>query len=419
MLTEHMQIQAIADRLTGLNFQANTKDFKFPWQQIWQAIIIAKPGEERDALVQVISQLPNGQDILQKILAANPGYRPPMPSFAEISKYLPPIEWVWDGWIPRGLLTVLGASQGSGKSFVSMDLAHRIIHGKDFPDSSAVKRPGANIIYLDAENVPQILNERTQNYGTDQSKLFLMHPDAGEMIDLGKTKDRDRLSDMAHLLRPELIIVDSLSTIHSGGQNDIEDVRSLIGYLTQLVSSADCGLLLVHHIRKPAGGGQRMMNVDLGMEDLSGSSFITQAARVVIGLHVVQTGNEFDPNGPRAFKMLKNNLGRYPEPLGFSFEPLHPKGVWLKWNTTAPQSYRKPTQVDECISWLTDLLKSNLDGMKPKDVILLGKTSLFTRDTIYRTRNALDTNIQDTHPQNSPLNCWKWSDSSATTLKPD
>lgn len=79
-----------------------------------------------------------------------------------------------------------------------------------------------------------------------------------------------------------------------------------------------------------------------------------QQARVVLGLRVVQTGPEFDPNGPRELKVLKTNLGSYQDPIGFEFAPLEPAGVMLKWDTKAPKTYREPTQRDECKEWLED-----------------------------------------------------------------
>lgn len=410
MLTRRMQIQAIADQLAGLEVQAQLKDFEMPWQLCWQAVTGAQPGQAQEALFKSISGLPEAKQILETILATRPGYRPEIQSLEDIAPGLPPIEWVWDGWIPRGLLTVLGASQGSGKSFVATDLAYRIIHNQGFPNGSPIKRPGANVIYVDAEMVPQILNERAQNYGMDRSKLFLMLAEPGEMIDLGKPHYQERLSEMTHILQPELIIIDSLSSIHNGGQNNVEDVRSLIGYLTRLAGWANCGLVLVHHIRKPAGGGQRMMNVDLGMEDLSGTGYITQQARVVLGLHVIQTGPKFDPNGPREFKMLKNSIGQYPEPLGFSFAPLHPTGVMLKWDEQAPQTYREPSQMDECKQWLEELLKLHPDGIKAREVVTLGQQEGFSRAMLFRARKELAEYIQNSDGRKSPENRWVWSD---------
>ena len=373
MLTNRLQIQAIADRLAGLPVKASLKDFTPPWTHCIQALDAVQPGQEQEALARALSGLPNQVELLQTILSARPGYRPSIPSLADIASELQPIEWVWPGWIPRSLITVLGASQGSGKSFVATDLAFRIIHNKGFPDGAPVVRPGANIIYVDAEMVPQILNQRAEHYGLDRSKLFVMLPEAGEMIDLGKARYQDLLAEMTALLNPELIIIDSLSSVHSGGQNNVEDVRSFMGYLIRLTSWAKCGLVLIHHIRKPSNGQQRMMNFDLGMEDLSGSGYITQQARVVLGLRVVQTGQEFDPNGPREFKVLKTNLGPYNSPLGFEFAPLHPAGVMLKWDASAPKTYHEPTQRDECKEWLEDFLKAHPEGVKVKEVIEAAK----------------------------------------------
>ena len=414
MLTESMQIQAIADRLAGLLVQADAREFDMPWKLCWQALETAQAGQETQALQSVTAGLDDQQKILESILAVRPGYRPVIPSLADIAATLDPIEWVWDGWIPRGLITVLAASQGSGKSFVATDLAWRVIHNQGFPDGSPVKRPGANVIYLDAEMVPQILNERAGHYGLDRSKLFVMLPDPGEMIDLGRDDYQKRLTEMVARLAPELIIIDSLSSVHTGGQNNVEDVRALLGYLIRLASAAKCGLLLIHHIRKPPGGGQRMMNLNLGMEDVSGSSFITQQARVVIGLRVMQTGPDFDPNGPREFKMIKTNLGLYRKPLGFSFVPLEAAGVKLDWQVEAPKVYKDPSLLDECMKWLEDLLRANPEGMKPMAVVKEGEAEGYSRALVYRARKELRREIENTVGHKAPNNSWKWADADDT-----
>lgn len=410
MLTKRMQVQKIADRLAGLPTEARTTDFQQPWLAGWQALEKAAPGREQDALYAALAGLPGQADMLQAILATRPGYQPTIPSLADIAGDLPPIEWVWENWIPRGLLTVLGASQGSGKSFVVTDLAWRIIHDQGYPNGAPIKRPGANVIYVDGEMVPQILNQRSDQYGLDKSKLFMLLAEPGEMLDLGQERYQERLAEMAAILNPELIIIDSLSSIHTGGQNGVEDVRSLIGFMTRLAGSANCGLVLNHHIRKPPGGGARMMNVDLGMEDLSGSGYITQQARVVLGLRVVQTGQEFDPNGPREFKMLKNSIGQYPPALGFSFKPLHPTGVMLDWQKEAPKTFREPTQRDECGEWLEDFIKANPEGVFPKEAVDIGKELGFSRAIVYRARKELSAHIENTEGRQAPGNRWKWSE---------
>lgn len=410
MLTQRLQIQAIADRLAGLPVRAHIRHFVEPWASLWRALETSQPGQEQAALETALANLPNHDAALQAILAARPGFRPLVASLADLAQELDPIEWVWPGWIPRGMITVLGASQGSGKSMVVTDLSYRVIHNQGFPDHSPIERPGARIIYVDAEMVPQILNQRAESYGLDRNKLFLLLPEEGEMLDLGLARYQDKLAEMATMLEPELIVIDSLSSAHSGGQNNVEDVRQFMGYLIRLVRYARCGLVLVHHIRKPPGGQQRMMGFDLGMEDLSGSGYITQQARVVLGLRVVQTGPEFDPNGPRELKVLKNNLGPYPKPLGFQFVPMHPAGVTLHWDEQAPTPYRAPTQLDECKEWLEDLLRDADTPLTPQEVIRSGQELGFSRAMIYRARQELGKHILNTSGRKSPDNCWKWSD---------
>jgi len=410
-----MQVQYIADHLAGFPVEADVRLFSQPWQACWNAISSAAAGCEQDALYKITAGLPNQKEVLQAILGTRPGFVPTIRSLEDMGSELPRIEWVWKDHIPRGLLSILGASQGSGKSFVGLDLAYRIIHGIGFPDGSPIIRPGANIIYVDAEAVPQIMRERANHYQMDQKKLFPMLADPGEMIDLGLQKYQDRLTEMVAYLKPELIIIDSLSSVHTKGQNNVEDLRLLVGYLIRLAGWANCGMQLIHHIRKPTMGN-RMMNVDFGMEDLSGSGYITQQARVVMGLRVVQTGPDFDPNGPRELKVIKSNLGAYPKPLGFTFETLFPEGTKLKWDTHAPQPYRESTESDECREWLEDILKENPEGLRPKEIEKKGIEMGFSRSMIHRVRRKLAGHIRNTQGRQAPGNAWMWSD---TPLSPE
>src|SRR4030066_200090 len=116
----------------------------------------------------------------------------------------------------------LEASKGTTNpaAFVALDLAWGLIHNKCFPDQKPIPRPGCNVLYVDAEMVPQILNERATNYQIDRGKLYIMMPKAGEMIDFAVDQYKDQMIEMGASLQPELAIVDSLSSIHSRGQED-------------------------------------------------------------------------------------------------------------------------------------------------------------------------------------------------------
>ena len=410
MLSTHMQIQAVADRLAGLPSHHTLDQFADPWKTCWQALDNAEPGRPDKALLEALQDHPNRDWIIGAIFNARPGMKlEAFRSLEELAVDLPPIEWLWPGWIPRGMITLLGAVPGAGKSFLALDLARRIIHGEAFPDGRPVPAPDANVVYVDAEAVPQLLNERVKAWGVDARRLFLMLPEDGQLLDFNLPGDRDLLGDMIASLEPGLVVIDSLSSISTKGENSVEDVRAVLGFLNRLAQDYRVPLLLVHHLRKSSGFQPRQW--DLTIDDFRGSTHIITMARSVLGLSLVQTGPSLDRNGPRKLELIKTNLGRYPAPLGFEFIPLHPSGVRLEWGAAA-EPYKRPTTLGACQAWLVETLRESPEGLKPKELVALGEEAGFTRDTIYRARNTLGGLIENTHGHRHPQNGWKLAEES-------
>ena len=144
MLTNRMQVQSIADRLAGLTPTFGSRaqplkpsDFDEPWRTCWKALEQAAPGQERNALMRALEKSPDREWVIGSILSARPGA--PLgkfPSLQELAPSLPEIEWIWPGWIPRGMITLLGSVPGAGKSFLALDLARRVLQGEPFPGNS-------------------------------------------------------------------------------------------------------------------------------------------------------------------------------------------------------------------------------------------------------------------------------------------
>jgi hypothetical protein len=331
--------------------------------------------------------------------AARPSY---IPSLEEL--LIPEITWVWDQWLPCGMLTLLGAMPSAGKSYVALDLARRIIAGTSFPDGTPVERPGP-VIYVDAENLPQIHDQRARAWGTDRSQLYVMGPcDRRLMIDFGDEEDRDRLLEWAWTVRPALIVVDSLSAITSRGENNVEDVRNIFIFLSRVASEYQCGMLIIHHLRKP--GLQLPPPKAVTFHDLRGSSHITAMSRSIIGLHWVQTGPRPDLNAPRRMQVLKTNLCRYPEALGVNFRPLdnNPQVAEVIYGQ-APQPYQESTKRIECAVWLRELLEEH-GPLPPAEVEARAGQAGYSRATLYRARRKLASRVVNTQTHRHPDNCW-------------
>lgn len=333
-----------------------------------------------------------------------PSQTPTFQSFAEIAPGLEPITWLWPGWIPRGMITLLGAVPGAGKSMIALDLAKRIIHGESFPDGKAGQGPN-NVIYVDAELVPQILKERAEAWKMDTSRLFLMLPRPNDAIDFGRDEYRAQLRQMTEIIKPSLIIIDSLSRISSKGENNIEDIRGILAFLNEVASTYSVGLLLIHHLRKRGSLQMSLPEMDVTIDDFRGSSHIIAMARSVLALSVVQDGADINRNGPRKLQSVKSNVGAYPEALGCEFLPLYPAGVFLKWSAQAPQPYRAPTTTDKCLEWLLTTLEAG--PLSLSELVKLGEPEGFSKVTIWRARQEAKSRIGDTDGRQSPTNKWQ------------
>lgn len=405
MLTRRMQIQAIADHLAGVNKQRVIAAQKFaePWRSCWLAM------QDGKNLVDALAGYSEKErtEIINAILNAVPGKGSmTFQTLEELAAGMRPVRWLWRPWIPVGMLTLLGAVPGAGKSYVALDLANRIIGNGRWPDGTPIEDGGRPVIYVDAENVPQLLNERAVAWNMNRRLIYLMLPEPNTLIDFSNQEDRDRLVEMMHATQPALVVIDSLSSITSKGENNVDDVRSVLGFLSSVAGEFEVGMLLIHHLRKR----QPLPLIDdLTADDFRGSGHIIAMARSVLGLNIVKTGPDADRNGPRKLDLVKTNLAMYPNPLGCEFVPLHPSGVFLKWGPP-PQRYEEPTQGDQVATWLLSLLRESDEPVKPADVIEAGLELGYSESAIYRARKNLEGKIVNTAGRRSPDNMWALSE---------
>lgn len=403
-MNERDLIRAVADNFLYDDVQV-PEVMPEPWRTIWYRTdsSLAVRGTVAEAVRDACRELPNRRALERAILRAMPS-ETEYESLEEVSRSLAPIAWLWKGWIPRGMLTLLGASPGAGKSLVALDLTRRIVHGLPWPDGQVGGEAGRVCIYIDAEAVPQIQNERAGVWCMDKSRLYLMMPkDPYGMIDLGDEGQQDRLVDMCAALSPELVVVDSMSAISVRGENNVEDVRGLLGFLMSVAREFSCGVLLIHHLRKRGVVG---LLDSVGPDDFRGSSHIIAMARSVLALSVVQVGEEPDRNGPRRLEVIKTNLCVYPPALGLTLESGDERAPTLRYGE-APKEHRERTQAEECAKWLIEALALAGEPVKPGEIVKMAEGEGFSRRVVYRAREALGRVVVDTGHKQASGNRWR------------
>lgn len=388
MISERMQKHLLHKCFIAEELDSSTIEIN-DWTEPWREILLLVERNELDrtpytALYSACQSVGHSHDKAQELIDQINTAAEPMtfPSLAEIAETLKPIRWLWPNWVPRGMLSLLGAYQGTGKSYLVLDLARTVIHGGPWPDGALSEQLG-KVIYVEAESVPQITNERAIALGLNRSQLWLMMPDNGQLLDLTQPVWQNRLLDMASAIQPELIIIDSLTSISSAGQNSVEDTNRLLMFLVGIAREIDCGLLVLHHLRKPGGGQLSLPGMSL--HDFRGSSHITAMARTVMGLNVIQNGRQFSLNGPRRLDLVKTNLGTYPEGIGIEMERTDAavKFIYGKapgWDEEGPGQ--------KCEDWLIEYLENN-GPCKPAEVLAAGEAAGYNERMIYRVRRQL------------------------------
>jgi hypothetical protein len=425
ILSTIRKIQAIANILNGRDIDVNPNDLGDPWQRYYKWI---KAWIEEDPTDVDLTRLRydflqecgrNGKEDIDNYELIMVATRDPVGyvSVDGVLSNLPDLEWLWKEWIPRGMLSVLAATPGTGKSYFMLDVARRVINGSVFPDDTPVLAPG-RVLYMDAENAPAIFKRRLEVWNDEElQNLFLMLPDPDRLvINLDDEIDRDRFLDMVCVIQPVLAIVDSYGSATLRGDRNKEDVQEMLAFLNKVAVDHRLAMFLAHHLRKRADG--QMSFLPMTLDSIRGSSHIPAMARNVLGMQWIPTSEKPDENGPRKLWVMKSNIGRYPDALGVFFEP-HPDNpdVALIRYGEAPEPFREPTKGDRCEAWLASLLQDAAEPMKPKEIYELGEEEGFNERMIRRVRKRLGEHIKDTaEDKHCNDNCWEWADQTSTQL---
>jgi KaiC/GvpD/RAD55 family RecA-like ATPase len=294
--------------------------------------------------------------------------------FASVEKSLPEVTWLWEGWLPRGLVTVLASSPGEGKSALALEVARRVVScvGGDpcVPPVSSSQQPRneegppladargkhmggplqEKVILVDTEASEAILRRRVREWSIPKERLCVFAsagPVAGMVgLSIDEAEDWRRLESAVIAARPALVIVDSLSGAHAMDENSSR-MRFLLLKLARLARDSQAAFLVVHHLRKRS----RSEPDAATLERLRGSSTLAQVARCV------WTIDRPDPNDPRRrLSQVKNNLVALAPPIGFT---IGPTGLTF---CDAPKGPRGTTQAAQAAEFVERLLA---DGPLP------------------------------------------------------
>src|SRR5262245_46656582 len=88
-----------------------------------------------------------------------------------------PIEWLWPGRIPLGMVTFLEGAGGSGKTFVVLDMAARVTCGAPWPGKVHGPERAGDVLLVggDPDGWERVIVPRLMSAGADLTRIGRSH----------------------------------------------------------------------------------------------------------------------------------------------------------------------------------------------------------------------------------------------------
>jgi hypothetical protein len=195
-------------------------------------------------------------------------------------------DFLVDGWIPKGAVTVIGASGGTGKSSLAHNLAVKA--AKDYPAgapaptwlNSKINLENAKgiIVYLSGEDGPAIVHARAKVFDPkgESHRLMVMRTDFGDDTNLAAFLKRlSKLPDVS------LVVIDPARKYLTGDEDDASVVSDFFEAIEEFAINRNAAVVVVHHLAKSAKPTHISDIYDL----LRGSQVFIDRPRVVIGMY--------------------------------------------------------------------------------------------------------------------------------------
>jgi AAA domain/Bifunctional DNA primase/polymerase, N-terminal len=323
---------ASGDRYKSIvRYTAHLYNREVPIEDMWPLVLmrLAPHFAERKPEHEIRGDFERAIKDLPKRLGAPKGGRPspaatPIPTSLDDAPLTEfdsrPVEWVWPGWLPRGVVTVMDGNPGVSKSTLVADLVARLTRGTEWPDGTPVGGP-TRAMWITTEDDPgRVLRPRIEAAGGDPSMVLFVRSEV--VFPAARTAFQELLvRRAAEPLGLRFVVLDPLFSHIEASVRTIADAemrRGVMNPLNEAAEAADLSVLVVRHFSKDTAASP----INRGAGSLGG---IVGAARA---LWSVTTDPEDESGDAKVVGVSKLNYARMPPGLRYRVVDRLPPG-WV------------------------------------------------------------------------------------------
>jgi putative DNA primase/helicase len=216
------------------------------------------------------------------------------------------VDWIWDGRIARGKITIIAGAPDVGKSQIGAFIAARITNGQHWPNGALA--PLGDVVILASEDsiddtwVPRLMAAGADLCRVHFIKMVIEH---GKRRTFNLQSDLDALGKTLNALpKPQLVIIDPITSyLGKVDAHRTPDVRAVMEPVTAFAESCRVGIFAVTHPPKAQG---------TAMNSFTGSMAFVASARIAFFI-VNEPGTE-----RRLMLAVKNNVGIKAQGRGYT-----------------------------------------------------------------------------------------------------
>lgn len=187
-----------------------------------------------------------------------------------------PIDWIVEGLIAPGTITLLVGEPGSGKTWATLSMATCIASGRDWVGHKVAQ---GRTLFIDEESGALPIKRRIARlmggYGIEDDIPLNYVSMAG--FDLRRKAGVQKFRELIGRAQPDVIIIDALADVMAGGdENSVKDVQPVFSALRQIVNDYQVTIVIIHHSNRNGsyrgssamkGAVDVLLNIDSGPND--------------------------------------------------------------------------------------------------------------------------------------------------------